>query len=231
MVDSVINVVNRALNVLGRSPITSIEFDSSTEQDYQILRGVFSAAYRDVLDAGHEDLLKEHIVTTVANQVTYSLPSYFDIADIYRVRYRALAPSDEGWQLKYYNEDELNYMYPNLEAMDTGSPFGWWIKSGTTAGVKELRFVPTPDAAYPIVFTIYEQSAVPAGDSNTVFNRTGDQYLEAILTRALCEQYYDASDIRLQRAISEENKQHHKYITQDYNNRRTPLHRVMPMQI
>lgn len=178
MVDAVINIVNRALGRAFKSPLQTTDYDSSYERVPLGVRNEFAYGYNRLVDLKQEDLRTYFDVGTIASVNEYSLS--FDTTQISGIEMWLIDPSSRGdMPLIYYTEDFIKRQYNgDLSDIESGKPYGWFIKTTAVANAKKLSFVLSPDDVYQIRGYYYQEPSALTATSLTACNRLGDVYLE-----------------------------------------------------
>ncbi len=178
MVDAVVNIVNRALGRAFKTPLQPTDYDSSFERVALGARNEFTLAYGELVDLKQEDFKTYFDTTTNAGVNEYSLA--FDPSHIAGLEMWLIDPAGRDDQpLIYHTEDEIKRQYTgDLNDIESGKPYGWFIKTAAVANVKKLSFVLAPDAAYQVRGYYYQEPSSLTATSLTACNRVGDRYLE-----------------------------------------------------
>ncbi len=178
MADSVLNIVNRAFARAFKTPLQTTDYDSSTERNPLGARAEFAKAYGELVDWKQEDFKTYFDTNTIAGVNEYTLA--FDTTQISGVEMWLIDPSGRNdIPLIYYPEDFVKRQYNgDLSDIESGKPYGWFIKTTATANQKKLSFVLAPDDVYQIRGYYYQEPSALTASSLTACNRAGDGFLE-----------------------------------------------------
>lgn len=177
MVDAVINIVNRARGRASQTPLQPAAFDASFERGPLTDRNEFTRIYKELADYKQEDFRTYFDVTTTAGVNEYTLTptvTKFENDVMY-----IIDAGDDDIPIYYYTEQEILRQYSgDLSEIPSGKPYGFFIRTTSTAITKKLSFVDNPDATYTIRGYYYQDAAAMTGTSLTACGNYGDQFLE-----------------------------------------------------
>jgi hypothetical protein len=178
MADAVINIVNRAFGRAFKAPIQTTDYDNSFERAALGARNEFTYGYNYLVDMKQEDFKTYTDITTIAAVNEYTLA--FETTQIAGIEMWLIDSTGRGdLPLIYYPEDFIKKQYNgDLSDIESGKPYGWFIKTTATANQKKLSFVLAPDDVYQIRGYYYQEPTALTATSLTACNRLGDVYLE-----------------------------------------------------
>ena len=180
MARQVLEIVNEAQNLIKDAALyVASDFDSGTQSDQREVKTIFNTAYKYLVSKQHEDFRYEYDLTTVNGQKIYSLPTTLYLTNTDQVRLIS-STLGESYYLQYLTEEEAENLAPNpaVDINTTGKPFYWFLNTTSTAGTKELRFMPTSDAAYTIRFYLQTVPTALTANQLTACNERGDEWLK-----------------------------------------------------
>jgi hypothetical protein len=178
MVDAVVNIVNRAFGRAFKAPLQLTDYDSSFERTALGARNEFAYGYNRLVDLKQEDFKTFIDTTTTAGVNEYTLT--FETTQIAGIEMWLIDSTGRGdYPLIYYPEDFIKRQYNgDLSDVESGKPYGWFIKTTAVANQKKLAFLLAPDDIYQVRGYYYQEPTALAGSSLTACNRLGDVYLE-----------------------------------------------------
>ena len=213
MVDSVLNIVNKARRRAKDSPLSSSEYDSGDEADHLQMRGEFEWVYKKVIGAKKDDLRKSFTLTTSQGQKTYSLgfqTNKLSSLELYRID----EFGSDDYLLKYFTEAEVASIYPDLNDIPEGKIQGYFFSVGEKADDISLRFLPTPDSTYTIKGFTNAANCVLTASDVTLCSQEGDDYIEQYL---FCKILESIEHAQAQSALQELSQKWTQYLCTNFH--------------
>jgi hypothetical protein len=126
-------------------------------------------------------LSKTYSFPTVADQMTYDLPTFIDAMKVQVVK-----ELDDDTKLTYVDQRQFDKLVPDPSGQATGIPYAYTIWSRDTTTYKPyIRLYPIPDAAYTIYMRFYGNLTMYAAATPTAVNEVPTKYDVVVLDGVL----------------------------------------------
>jgi hypothetical protein len=170
MATVVIDIVNRARTRVGLGDISSADFMNSLEAEPRQQRQMFNDLYKQIVESESEDLVGNHVITTVVGQRLYPLPfeTRFISSD------KAMILDGNRKRLLIYREspDHIQRLYPDFDYPE-GNITNWYIDPDT----RDLAFFYVPNEITRIQFRAVGNQYTITADDTTACSDLGDNFI------------------------------------------------------
>ena len=184
MVDSVLNIINKALVLNNTQEVTLSELKSANESHHKLALQKITDFYKDLIREKAYEFKSNFDLSTVSNQKNYAVtfpPRFLINFD----KVTVIEPLEgKSYSIDFLNDSKVRFRFPNPDAdiTSTGKPENWFFWNN------EIRFYPIPDKVYTVRFRKLEQiTSDLTAESSTACNELGDRLLVVLIARALAD--------------------------------------------